>query len=93
MISCRLLSAVWAAHTLFWCVDLGWLCVLWRVQGSRNVVYLCQSFVSEACLAEKSPDACVNELIDRQLAQKTQQAAGVPLAAIIAPIVVVGEST
>lgn len=44
-------------------------------------------------MAEKSPDACVNELIDRQLAQQTQQAAGVPLAAIIAPIVVVGEST
>ena len=66
-----------------WCV--------WRaLQGSRNVVYLCENFVSEACMAEKSPDACVNELID-SLGQTGGRSSGVPLAAIVAPIVVVGE--
>lgn len=41
-------------------------------------------------MAEKSPDACVNELID-SLGQAGGRSSGVPLAAIVAPIVVVGE--
>jgi hypothetical protein len=60
-------------------------------QGSRNVVYLCQSVVSEACLAEKAPDACVNELIDALLAKNTHQQPDPPLVAILVPVMLVGE--
>jgi hypothetical protein len=67
------------------------LCVcLVPPQGSRNVVYLCQNHVSEACLAEKAPDACVNELIDSLLASNTHQQHGPPLAAILVPVMLVG---
>lgn len=54
--------------------------------------------MSEACLAEKSAEACVNELIDSLLAgqSKDKAAASGPnatlLAAVIVPIVVVGEN-
>lgn len=58
--------------------------------GARNVVYLCDNVVSESCMADKSPDACVNELIDRLLTSSPQGAGGPPLPAIVAPVMVVG---
>jgi hypothetical protein len=70
------------------------VCICMCMQGSRNVLYLCEQLVSEACLAEKQPDACVNELIDAALAQKSSSAKGLSgavLAAVIVPIVVVGK--
>lgn len=54
-------------------------------------MYLCQRVVSEACLAEKAPDACVNELIDALLSKSTPQQPGPPLAAILVPVMLVGE--
>lgn len=68
------------------------VCWCWCLQGLREVVYLCDNIVSEACLAEKQPDACVNELIDSIMAQKATKPglSGTLLAAIIVPVVVVG---
>jgi hypothetical protein len=42
-------------------------------------------------MADKPPDACVNELIDRLLTASPQGAGGPPLAAIVVPVMVVGE--
>lgn len=68
------------------------MCVCVCMQGARNVVYLCDHVVSAECMAQKSPDACVNQLIDKLLtASPHQGAGGPPLAAIIVPVMVVGE--
>lgn len=88
-----------ARHT-FLQLCSGWtlVCEAWAVcwcpccvQGSYNVTYLCEHLVTQDCLAEKPPEACVNELIDSLLGKSTQGKAGPPLAAIIVPCVVGGE--
>ncbi|WIA13933.1 hypothetical protein OEZ85_002503 [Tetradesmus obliquus] len=59
-----------------------------------NTTRVCLSYVSEACVAEKGGDLCVNEAVNALLAEKAAARQGggrsVNVAAIAAPVVVAG---